>query len=140
MPRKDKGSAAKVAALVAIGLLTSVYSLAEIAAALYFHSLALLSDGFHNLSDVIALVIAFWALRVRSACPVAPLPLVSRSSSFSNTPCHHLSRFLSYLGIAVIRNLCPATLRKTEIDRWSHSRDDVRLAAHRNPRTPRIPY
>lgn len=65
MGKRDKGSAAKVTALVVIGLLTSLYSLAEIAAALYFHSLALLSDGFHNLSDVIALLIAFWALRVR---------------------------------------------------------------------------
>jgi len=60
---KDHGNTSKYAALIVIGILTLLYSLTEIAAALYFTSLTLLSDGFHNLSDVIALVIAFWALK-----------------------------------------------------------------------------
>jgi len=38
------------------------YSVFEIYLALYQNSLALLSDGFHNLSDVVALIIAFWAM------------------------------------------------------------------------------
>merc|ERR1712137_750219 len=44
-----------------IGLITLVYVVAELAIALYEGSLTLLSDGFHNLSDVLSLGIAFWA-------------------------------------------------------------------------------
>jgi len=66
MGKKDKNpeNTRKYAALIVIGILTCIYSLAEVAAALYFSSLTLLSDGFHNLSDVISLGIAYWALKV----------------------------------------------------------------------------
>jgi cation diffusion facilitator family transporter len=60
---KDKKAAsnAKKVAFFAIGSLTMIYCLAELAAALYINSLTLLSDGFHNLSDVVSLYIAYWA-------------------------------------------------------------------------------
>lgn len=51
----------KVVAFWAIGILTIVYVIAELGVALYLGSLTLLSDGFHNLSDVISLYIAYWA-------------------------------------------------------------------------------
>jgi len=38
-----------------------IYSLAELGVAIWLKSLALLSDGFHNLSDVVSLMIAIWA-------------------------------------------------------------------------------
>jgi len=41
-----------------------VYCIAELAAAIYVGSLTLLSDGFHNLSDVLSLGIAYWAQKV----------------------------------------------------------------------------
>jgi len=44
-----------------IGALTLLYSFAEIIFAMMLGSLTLLSDGFHNLSDVIALGIAYYA-------------------------------------------------------------------------------
>ncbi|KAL6076617.1 Zinc transporter 1 [Balamuthia mandrillaris] len=53
----------KLLSFVVIGLLTLIYTLGELGAAIYLHSLALLSDGFHNLSDVVSLYIAFWATR-----------------------------------------------------------------------------
>jgi len=48
-------------AFLFIGFLTFAYCVVEIVAALFFRSLTLLSDGFHNLSDVLSLLIAFWA-------------------------------------------------------------------------------
>jgi len=41
--------------------LTLIYCLAELAVGVYLQSLLLLSDGFHNLSDVASLYIAYWA-------------------------------------------------------------------------------
>ncbi len=41
-----------------------LFVVAELAVALWTHSLVLMSDGFHNLSDVVSLYIAFWAQRV----------------------------------------------------------------------------
>jgi solute carrier family 30 (zinc transporter), member 1 len=41
--------------------MTFVYCVAELAAGGAFSSLTLMSDGFHNLSDVVSLVIANWA-------------------------------------------------------------------------------
>jgi hypothetical protein len=54
----------KYLSLFIIGVLTLIYSVAEIVIALKMESLALLTDGFHNLSDVIAIAIAYWAIRV----------------------------------------------------------------------------
>jgi Cation efflux family len=51
----------KVVAFWSIGILTMLYVVAELGMALYLGSLTLLSDGFHNLSDVISLYIAYWA-------------------------------------------------------------------------------
>jgi hypothetical protein len=42
--------------------LTLVYCVGELGVAVWTESLALLSDGFHNLSDVVAIFIAYWAL------------------------------------------------------------------------------
>jgi len=54
---------AKLAAFVIVGVLTLLYVVAELGVAIYLDSLVLLSDGFHNLSDVVSLYIAFWARR-----------------------------------------------------------------------------
>jgi len=51
----------KVAAFVSVGIITMVYVVVELAAGIWVDSLVLLSDGFHNLSDVISLYIAYWA-------------------------------------------------------------------------------
>lgn len=64
-PKKTKSSGTgKSVAFVLIGGLTLLYCVAELVAALYLQSLTLLSDGFHNLSDVVSLYIAFWAQKV----------------------------------------------------------------------------
>lgn len=56
----------KIVAFISIGVLTMVYVIAELFIALKFHSLVLLSDGFHNLSDGISLYIAYWAQQVHT--------------------------------------------------------------------------
>ncbi|EFA79532.1 putative zinc transporter [Heterostelium album PN500] len=53
----------KSVALITIGVITFCYVIVELAAALYVGSLTLLSDGFHNLTDVASLYIAWWAQR-----------------------------------------------------------------------------
>lgn len=55
----------KLVAFFAIGVLTMLFVVAELAVALWTHSLVLMSDGFHNLSDVVSLYIAFWAQRAK---------------------------------------------------------------------------
>jgi len=64
--QKRKGHAppfcdVKVAAFVSVGIITMLYVVVELAAGIWVDSLVLLSDGFHNLSDVISLYIAYWA-------------------------------------------------------------------------------
>jgi Co/Zn/Cd efflux system component len=54
----------KVVAFMGIAIITFIYVLGELGIAVYINSLVLLSDGFHNLSDVVSLYIAFWANRV----------------------------------------------------------------------------
>ena len=54
----------KQTAFWVVGLLTLAYCIIELIVALYVRSLTLLSDGFHNLSDVLSLVIAAWASKV----------------------------------------------------------------------------
>jgi len=44
-----------------VGIVTLLYCIAELAVAVATNSLTLLSDGFHNLSDVVALIIAYYA-------------------------------------------------------------------------------
>jgi len=63
LPKKESTSRcdAKLVAFVVVGVMTLVYVVGELAAAIYLNSLVLLSDGFHNLSDCISLYIAFWA-------------------------------------------------------------------------------
>lgn len=61
--KKSKGTG-KAVAFVVIGGLTLIYCIAELVAALFLGSLTLLSDGFHNLSDVVSLYIAYWAQAV----------------------------------------------------------------------------
>jgi len=62
--REDTGWDTKQVAFVSIGILTFLYCIFELTGALYAHSLVLMSDGFHNLSDVISLGIAYWAQKV----------------------------------------------------------------------------
>lgn len=50
--------------LIIVWIITIVASTFEIVIGLRNNSLTLLSDGFHNFSDVLALMIAFWALWV----------------------------------------------------------------------------
>jgi len=51
----------KTISFVVVGIITLVYTVAEIVIALQYKSLTVLSDGFHNLSDVVGLVIALTA-------------------------------------------------------------------------------
>lgn len=51
----------KLVLIFVMGILTTLYSLAEIGIALQFGSLVMFADGLHNLSDGLALAIAFWA-------------------------------------------------------------------------------
>jgi zinc transporter 1 len=53
----------KLISFVLIGGLTLIYVVAELGVAVWWGSLTLLSDGFHNLSDVVSLYIAFWAVQ-----------------------------------------------------------------------------
>jgi len=55
----------KLVAFFAIGVLTAVFVVAEIGIALWIDSLVLISDGFHNLSDVVSLYIAYWAQKAQ---------------------------------------------------------------------------
>lgn len=67
---EDKGFHIKKKTLACVGVITSLYVVVEIAMALYPRleskdgviSLSLLSDGFHNLSDVLSVLIAYWTL------------------------------------------------------------------------------
>eukprot|EP01111_Echinosteliopsis_oligospora_P006122 TRINITY_DN20154_c0_g1_i1.p1 TRINITY_DN20154_c0_g1~~TRINITY_DN20154_c0_g1_i1.p1 ORF type:complete len:458 (+),score=98.46 TRINITY_DN20154_c0_g1_i1:134-1507(+) len=52
---------AKGIAFIVIGGMTMLYCVLELGAALRLNSLVLLSDGFHNLSDVVSLYIAYLA-------------------------------------------------------------------------------
>jgi Co/Zn/Cd efflux system component len=63
--KNQKRQKTKKIALILVGILTLAYSLGElVVAVIYTGSLALLSDGFHNLSDVISIIIAYWAIMV----------------------------------------------------------------------------
>jgi len=64
---KERENNKRYAALTIVGILTGVYSFVEIGIAIKLDSIALLSDGVHNLSDVISLIIAFWALKKSTA-------------------------------------------------------------------------
>jgi len=63
---EDKETFCKVVSFWSIGILTLVYCIGELGAGVYLQSLTLLSDGFHNLSDVASLYVAYWALKVAS--------------------------------------------------------------------------
>ena len=51
--------------IIFMGVLMTIYSLAEIGLSLKVNSLVVFSDGLHNLSDAIALAIALWAERAQ---------------------------------------------------------------------------
>lgn len=51
----------KLVVIFIMGILTTLYSLAEVGISLQFSSLVMFADGLHNLSDGLALAIAFWA-------------------------------------------------------------------------------
>eukprot|EP01104_Vermistella_antarctica_P006008 TRINITY_DN16744_c0_g1_i1.p1 TRINITY_DN16744_c0_g1~~TRINITY_DN16744_c0_g1_i1.p1 ORF type:complete len:514 (+),score=112.97 TRINITY_DN16744_c0_g1_i1:94-1542(+) len=56
-------STCKIMSFWIVGVITLVYCFIELGFAMYLNSLTLLSDGFHNLSDVISLYIAYWAAK-----------------------------------------------------------------------------
>eukprot|EP01114_Cavostelium_apophysatum_P001631 TRINITY_DN1142_c0_g1_i1.p1 TRINITY_DN1142_c0_g1~~TRINITY_DN1142_c0_g1_i1.p1 ORF type:complete len:462 (-),score=135.31 TRINITY_DN1142_c0_g1_i1:101-1486(-) len=60
-PAKKEALDAKLVSFFVIAVLTLLYVVAELGTAVYLGSLVLLSDGFHNLSDVVSLYIAYWA-------------------------------------------------------------------------------
>lgn len=60
----------KLIALWVVGILTAIYVIAELALAVWTKSLVLLSDGFHNLSDVVSIIIAYWSIVVRPLLPL----------------------------------------------------------------------
>ncbi|PRP83132.1 hypothetical protein PROFUN_09811 [Planoprotostelium fungivorum] len=51
----------KIVAFIFVGVITLLYVIGELGVAITQDSLVLLSDGFHNLSDVFSLYIAYWA-------------------------------------------------------------------------------
>ena len=51
----------KLVVILVMGILTTIYSLGELAISLRFESLVMFTDGLHNLSDGLALAVAFWA-------------------------------------------------------------------------------
>lgn len=55
----------KIIALWVVGALTTLYVVVELGFAVWLKSLVLLSDGFHNLSDVVSIGIAYWSIVVR---------------------------------------------------------------------------
>eukprot|EP00053_Salpingoeca_punica_P018251 m.178412 g.178412 ORF g.178412 m.178412 type:complete len:442 (+) comp17393_c0_seq4:96-1421(+) len=59
-PWYSKGILVKIMAMM---IISTVYACAEIAFALKLGSLAMFSDGLHNVSDGFALMVAFWAER-----------------------------------------------------------------------------
>eukprot|EP00039_Didymoeca_costata_P007568 m.101275 g.101275 ORF g.101275 m.101275 type:complete len:541 (+) comp13737_c1_seq1:159-1781(+) len=56
----------KLKQIAFIGVLMALYSVGEIGFALYADSLVMFSDGLHNLSDVLALAVAFWSEKVKN--------------------------------------------------------------------------
>eukprot|EP00730_Choanoeca_flexa_P015569 TRINITY_DN7179_c0_g1_i3.p1 TRINITY_DN7179_c0_g1~~TRINITY_DN7179_c0_g1_i3.p1 ORF type:complete len:416 (+),score=64.89 TRINITY_DN7179_c0_g1_i3:219-1466(+) len=59
-------SRSKRCIITLMGALMLIYSIAEIGAALWLHSLSMFSDGLHNLSDAASLAIAYWAEQAKS--------------------------------------------------------------------------
>jgi len=64
-PSHQDGWDIKIVAFVIIAIITLLYVIFELGVAIYIDSLVLLSDGFHNLSDVVSLYIAYWAQKSR---------------------------------------------------------------------------
>lgn len=50
--------------MLAVGIANLTYSASELILSAILDSLTLFGDGIHNLSDVLALIVAFWADRV----------------------------------------------------------------------------
>jgi zinc transporter 1 len=46
-----------------VAIITLIYCVMELSAAVWIHSLTLMTDGFHKLSDVVSVFIAWWAIR-----------------------------------------------------------------------------
>ena len=65
------GDGAMDGRLWASAVLNAAITLAEVAGGLLSGSLALLSDAAHNLSDVVAVVLALWARRHGRRAPTA---------------------------------------------------------------------
>ncbi|KHC55308.1 cation diffusion facilitator family transporter, partial [Candida albicans P60002] len=55
--------------IVALLILDTVFFLLEAIIGYTVHSLALIADSFHMLNDIISLIIALWAVRVKNTKP-----------------------------------------------------------------------
>eukprot|EP00037_Helgoeca_nana_P022324 m.227877 g.227877 ORF g.227877 m.227877 type:complete len:635 (+) comp25958_c0_seq2:139-2043(+) len=55
----------KLRRIATIGVLMALYSVAEIGISTYLNSLVMFSDGLHNGSDCLALLVAFWAEKMK---------------------------------------------------------------------------
>eukprot|EP01091_Cochliopodium_minus_P021531 TRINITY_DN98_c0_g1_i15.p1 TRINITY_DN98_c0_g1~~TRINITY_DN98_c0_g1_i15.p1 ORF type:complete len:334 (+),score=61.30 TRINITY_DN98_c0_g1_i15:843-1844(+) len=64
-PRKRKSCDGKTFAFFFIGTITMFYCIGELGIGLYLHSLSLMSDGFHNLSDVVSIIIGYIANKMK---------------------------------------------------------------------------
>jgi len=64
-PRNTNTCDIKVTSFISVGIITLLYVIIELGAGVRLESLVLLSDGFHNLSDVVSLYIAYWAQQAK---------------------------------------------------------------------------
>lgn len=62
----NNGTFSKRLSLILVGIVTLLYVIAEFAISVRAKSLVLLSDAFHNLSDLVSIVVAYWAIAVRA--------------------------------------------------------------------------
>ena len=63
---RNRKSKSKLARMLLMGVIMALYSFAEVGISLKVTSLAMFSDGLHNLSDALSLAIAYWAERSKS--------------------------------------------------------------------------
>lgn len=93
-PASPNPNRSKIIALWTVGILTTIYVLVELGMAVWLKSLVLLSDGFHNLSDVVSIGIAYWSIVVRPLMPTSVNPKPKKSWKLTPPFCsynlHHL--------------------------------------------------
>ena len=69
--------------IVALLILDTVFFLLEAIIGYTVHSLALIADSFHMLNDIISLIIALWAVRVKILnLPMGNILMVGKEPKF----------------------------------------------------------